>query len=105
MKIWKQLIWPLLWPFLNKTFKYIFSLFERTADEIAKKIPKEIVEPIKNKIIEVTPNQNLSGSEKMKIVKEYAMDLLGDKFHEIGDSILDTFLQVLYQDLKNKNLV
>lgn len=100
MKVWKGLIWP----FLSKILKYMLSLFERTANEIAKKIPERIIDPIKNKIIEVAENQNLSGSEKMKIVKEYAIALLGAEFPAIGNSILDTFLQVLYQDLKNKGL-
>jgi len=82
----------------------MFNLFERTAAEIAKKIPERIIDPIKDKIIEVAQNSSLKGGEKMKIVKDYAVALLGSEFAAIGDSVLDTFLQVLYQDLKNKGL-
>jgi len=83
----------------------MLSLFERTASELAKKIPTTVIEPIKSKIIEIASSTELSGAEKMKAVKEYALSLLGDQFTVIGNSALDTFLQVLYQDLKDSGKV
>ena len=101
MNIWKRVIWP----FLSKAFKYVYMLFERTATEIAKKIPERVIEPIKNKIIELAQDQTLNGSEKMKALKEYAVTLLGTEFSAIGNSALDTFLQVFYQDLKDRGTI
>jgi len=101
MSLWTKVIWP----FLSKVLKYMLSLFERTASELAKKILATIIEPIKNKIIEIAQSTELSGVEKMKAVKDYALSLLGDQFVVIGNSALDTFLQDLYQDLKDKKLI
>jgi len=101
MSLWTKVIWP----FLSKVLKYMLSLFERTASELAKKIPATIIEPLKSKIIEIAQSTELSGAEKMKAVKEYALSLLGDQFAAIGNSALDTFLQELYQDLKDKELI
>jgi hypothetical protein len=82
----------------------MLSLFERTAAELAKKIPEDVIEPLKNKIVEVA-QLDLSGQAKMKIVKDFAISLLGSEFITIGNSALDTFLQVLYQDLKNSKII
>ena len=101
MNFWNRVIWP----FLSKMLKYMLSLFERTAVELAKKIPESVIEPIKNKIIEVSANTALTGPEKMKAVKEFAVAILKEQFPIIGNSALDTFLQVLYQDLKDTGKV
>lgn len=101
MKVWKGLIWP----FLSKMLKFMLSLFERTATELAKKIPEALIDPISEKIKELANDPALSGEEKMKRLKEYAVALLGSAFSAIGDSALETFLQVLYQDLKDKGVV
>ena len=101
MSLWTNVIWP----FLSKVLKYMLSLFQRTAAEIAKKIPEKIIEPVKQKIIEISQRTDLSGPDKMKAVKEFALSLLGSEFESIGNSTLDTFLQVLYQDLKDRQVV
>lgn len=101
MSLWTSVIWP----FLSKFLKFLLGVFERTAQELAKRIPPEIVEPIKAKIIEVALNPTLTGPQKMQAVKTYALQLIGDKFKDIGNSALDTFLQVLYQDLKNTGVI
>jgi len=100
MSFWSKIVWP----WLSKAFKYILSLFERTATELAKIIPERIIEPIKLKIIEVSKDTTLTGDQKMQLVKEYAINLLGQEFSSIGHSALDTFIQVVYQDLKNQQL-
>jgi len=101
MSFWTKVIWP----FLSKVLKYMLSLFERTAAELAKKIPEKIIEPIKAKIIEIAADSDLSGSDKMKAVKDFALSLLGSEFSTIGNSALDTFIQVLYQDLKDQKVI
>ncbi|MFW9882615.1 MAG: hypothetical protein ACFFG0_56860 [Candidatus Thorarchaeota archaeon] len=104
VKFWKERALPFIKNIFSKTFRYLKSLFKRTAENLANKIPEWIIEPIKSKIIELAQNQDLKGSEKMKMLKDFAVNLLGDNFATIGDSALDTFLQVLYQDLKDKGL-
>ena len=101
MSFWTKVIWP----FLSKVLKYMLSLFERTASELAKKIPEKIINPIKARIIEIAADSDLSGSDKMKAVKDFALSLLGSEFSTIGNSALDTFLQVLYQDLKDQKAI
>ncbi len=101
MSIWTKIIWP----FFSKVLKYMLSLFERTAAELAKKIPEVIIEPIRLKIIDLSDNTSLSGIEKMKVVKDFALNLLGEQVKTIGNSAIDTLLQVMYQDLKNNGMV
>jgi len=104
MKIWKQMIWP----FLSKVFKFVFSIFQRTAESIAEKfkdVPKEIINSIIDKIKELAKDGSISGDEKMKTLKEYAISLLGSQFLIIGKSALDTFLQIAYQDLKDRGII
>ena len=101
MSFWTKVIWP----FLSKVLKYMLSLFERTAAELAKKIPEKIIEPIKNKIVEIAAREDLSGTDKAQAVKDFALSLLGSEFSTIGNSALDTFIQVLYQDLKNQQTI
>lgn len=104
MKFWKQLIWP----FLNKVFKFILEIFKRTAESLAEKfknVPKEIIDSLVEKIKELAKDNSISGDEKMKILKAYALSLLKDQFNEIGQSYLDTFLQILYLDLKDRKVI
>lgn len=100
MKIWKGLVWP----FLSKVAKYIWSMVEANAQEMVKKIPQEILSPVIEKIKEVSV-MDLTGPEKMAIVREYALMLLGDKVKFIGKSLVDTFIQNVYQDLQNRGII
>jgi len=104
MKFWKQLIWP----FLSKVFKFIWQIFERTASSLAEKfknVPKETINSLVEKIKELAQDNSISGDAKMKILKAYAISLLGGLFKEIGQSYLDTFLQILYLDLKDRQII
>ncbi|MDD5614461.1 MAG: hypothetical protein PHQ54_05270 [Candidatus Omnitrophica bacterium] len=108
MKVWKEGIKPFLAGLFKKAgqvsrtfFGYLLDLFKRNAEEVAKGIPERILEPVKAKIIEVAA-ENISGEEKMKKVKEYAKQLLGETAKSISGYILDTFLQNLVLDLKKK---
>lgn len=101
MSMWSKVIWP----FLSKFAKYIFRIFEASAKEVAKQIPAMLLEPIKNKIVEVAQIPNLSGLEKMAMVRDYAKSVLAKEGKEIGQTLLDTFLQNVVLDLKTRGIV
>ena len=100
MKVWKGLIWP----FLSKVAKYIWSMVSANAEAMIKAIPQEIVPLIEAKFKEVNALP-ISGPEKMKIIKEYALTLLKDKIKGIGLTLLETFLQNMCLDLKTRGII
>ena len=100
MKIWKGL----LWPFLSKVAKYIWSMVSANAEAMLKAIPKEVIPLVIEKFKEVNA-LNISSPEKMKLIKAYTLELLGDKVKIIGMTLIETFLQNTCLYLKNKGII
>ena len=96
MKFFKEWLLPLI----SKFYRYILRIMKATAREIATKIPAGIAVEASGIIKYLAQNKDLSGSEKMKEAKRQVVDLLGSTFDNIGNSLLDTFLQNLYQGMK-----
>lgn len=94
-----------IWSFFKSFFSYVFKIFKRTAKEVAKKIPSMVLRPIQEKIKLLASDSSLSGIEKMKRLKFFARDLLKEEMPIIGKSLLDTFLQNVYMDLKLKKII
>lgn len=101
MKIFKDFFLPIF----SKLARLLLDTLKQIALDLAKKIPEAVIKPIQAKIIEVSKMSSLGGKEKLDLVKEFAINLLGDKFASIGHSAVDTLIQNLYYKLKNEGTV